>query len=61
MATKTYTVLHPKLSYGKADENGKIIVKPKDYEAGDSVDLDDEDAKPLLALGAIEPETKAKK
>lgn len=60
-ATKTYTVLHPKLSYGKADENGKILVKPRDYEAGDTVELDDDDAKPLLVLGAIEPETKSRK
>lgn len=60
MPTKTY-VAKRRVSYGKADENGKMIVKPKDYEEGDPIELEDADAKPLLAVDAIEPETKGKK
>lgn len=56
---KTYQVLS-RVSYGKADENGKILVKPKDYKAGDKIELDDEDAKPLLEAGAIAAEEKKK-
>lgn len=60
MTTKIYNV-KSKVSYGKADENGKIIVKPKDYAPGQQIELDDEDAAPLLQAGAIEPIEKSKK
>ena len=55
MATKPYTVKHAKISYGKADEDGKLIKKAKDYPQGATIELDDDDAGPLLELGAIEP------
>jgi hypothetical protein len=59
VATKTYNVLS-RVRYAKADETGKIIVKEKTYEAGSPIDLDDEDAKPLLDAKAIELPAKAK-
>lgn len=64
MATKTYIVKHPKVSYGKADENGKVIRKARDYPQGAPIELDDDDAAQLLEVGALEealPEAKAKK
>ncbi len=51
---KLYSVKHPRLEYGKADEAGKVIKKAKTYKEGDQIELDDEDAKPLLEVGAIE-------
>lgn len=60
MAIKTYDV-KSRVSFGKANDDGKILVKAKDYEPGSTIDLEDEDAKPLLEAGAIAAETKAKK
>lgn len=52
--TKTYVVKHPKISYAKADADGKLIKKPKDYLQGSTIELDDDEAVQLLEVGAIE-------
>lgn len=62
---KPYTV-KSKVSFGRTDGDGKVTTKIKDYEVGSTIELTDEEAKPLLDGGAIEagkaePEAKAKK
>jgi hypothetical protein len=54
---KTYTVLTA-VTYGTTEKNAKR------YPPGSEIELEDEDAKPLLdvkAIKATEPEAKAKK
>ena len=58
---KSYTVKST-VSFGRANAEGKITSKVKDYEPGSTIELEDDEAKPLLDAGAIEaPAEKAKK
>lgn len=50
---KSYTV-KSRVEFGKADDAGKVIQKAKTYEAGSTIEMDDDDAAPLLNGGAIE-------
>lgn len=58
---KTYNV-KSRVSFGRADADGKLKGKVRDYEPGSSIELEDDEAKPLLDAGAIEaPKAEPKK
>lgn len=60
MAKKHYKVLSP-VSHGEADDAGKVTLKAKRYEPGETIALDEEHAAPLLEAKAIEPAEKSDK